>query len=73
MKDNSIIVFKHDVPELLDGSYNKYSNDGALELKVENIVLTEDDKVYLTKTKKTKAMLGTIKIKDRTVRFIRAN
>jgi len=72
MRDNNIIIFKHDVPELLDGLYNKYNNDGALELKIENIVITKDDKEYLTKTRKTKTMLGKIEIRNRTAKFIRA-
>ena len=72
MKKQSIIVFKHDVPELLDGLYNKYSNDGALELKIDNIVITKDDKEYLTKTRKTKTCLGSIEIEGLTAKFVRA-
>jgi len=63
-------IYKHDVNELLDGNYNKYSNDGALELKLENIVIMDEDKEFLSKTKK-KSRLGCLLKEDDKIKFKR--
>ena len=67
----NIPVFKHDVPELLDGTYNKYSSDGALEISLEDITISKDDREYLTSSKKRKTQLGTINITGKTHVFKR--
>ena len=69
--DAVIPVFKHDVSELLEGTYNKYSDDGALEVSLEDIVLSKEDKEYLAKSKKRKTQLGTINITGKTHVFKR--
>jgi UDP-glucose 6-dehydrogenase len=71
--NNDILLFKHDIEELKEGKYNLYSDDGALELKVDNIVITEEDKDFLDKTKKTKSSIGKLVFDNRTVVFKRAD
>jgi len=71
MESVAIKVFKHDVPELLNNEYNNYNNDGGLEFRLDNIVISEDDRTYLQKTKKVKSSLGTIKRENGVSIFIR--
>jgi len=67
-----IDVFKHDVPELLNNEYNNYNNDGGLEFRLNNIVISDEDRKFLEATKKTKSTLGTIKKENGVAVFIRA-
>jgi len=71
MESVVIKVFKHDVSELLNNEYNNYNNDGGLEFRLDNIVISEDDRTYLQKTKKVKSSLGTIKRENGVSIFIR--
>ena len=55
---DKIFIYKHDVPELLNNEYNVYSDDGSLEISISDILISDDVKEEIKKTRKTKTPIG---------------
>ena len=67
-----IPIYKHDVFELLNNEYHVYNNDGGLELSIENIIISDNDKKLVKKSKKTKTAIGYLIKESNTYKFVLA-